>query len=56
MLVGAVLALVPFPLANLPFYGALAWVGLRLLRTRDVAPSGHGRSKKAGRRNKKPRR
>ena len=56
LLVGAVLALVPFPLANLPFYGALAWVGLRLLRTRDVAPSGRGRSKKAGRRNKKPRR
>src|SRR4028118_536004 len=38
LLVGAVLALVPFPLANLPFYAALAWVGLRLLRTRDVAP------------------
>ena len=56
LLVGAVLALVPFPLANLPFYGALAWVGLRLLRTRDVAPRDRGRSKKAGRRNKKPRR
>jgi hypothetical protein len=56
LLVGAVLALVPFPLANLPFYGALAWVGLRLLRTRDVAPRGRGRSKKAGRQNKKPRR
>jgi hypothetical protein len=56
LLVGAVLALVPFPLANLPFYAALAWVGLRLLGTRDVAPSGRSRSKKAGRRNKKPRR
>ena len=56
LLVGAVLALVPFPLANLPFYGALAWVGLRLPRTSDVAPSGRSRSKKAGRRSKKPRR
>ena len=56
LLVGAVLALVPFPLANLPFYGALAWVGLRLLGTREVAPSGRSRSKKADRRNKKPRR
>jgi hypothetical protein len=56
LLVGAVLALVPFPLANLPFYGALAWLGLHLLRARYVAPSGRGGSKKAGRRNKKPRR
>jgi hypothetical protein len=50
LLVGAVLALVPFPLANLPFYGALARVGLHLMRARGVAPS-HGR-----RRNKKTRR
>ncbi len=56
LLVGAVLALVPFPLANLPFYGALAWVGLRLLGTREVAPSGRQRSKKPRRGNKKPRR
>ena len=56
LLVGAALALVPFPLANLPFYAALAWVGLHLPRTRDVAPSGRSRSKKAVRRNKKPRR
>jgi len=57
LLVGAVLALVPFPLANLPFYAALAWVGLYLLRTRDVAPAGRrGSKKKTRRRNKKPRR
>ena len=56
LLFGAVLALVPFPLANLPFYGALAWVGLHLLRTRVAAPpSGRSRSKKAGRPGKKPR-
>ena len=57
LLVGAVLALVPFPLANLPFYGALAWVGLHLLGTTcEVAPSGRRRSKKPRRRSKKPRR
>ena len=57
LLVGAVLALVPFPLANLPFYGALAWVGLRLLRTRDAAPRGaRSGSKYPRRRRKKPRR
>jgi uncharacterized membrane protein (DUF485 family) len=56
LLVGAVLALVPFPLANLPFYGALAWVGLHLLRTREVAPSGRQQSKRPRRRSKKPRR
>ena len=58
LLVGAVLALVPFPLANLPFYGALAWAGLRLrlLRTRDDAPSGRRGSKKKPRRRKRPRR
>jgi len=50
LLVGAVLALVPFPLANLPFYGALARVGLHLMRARGAAP-GRGR-----RRNKKTRR
>ncbi len=50
LLVGAVLALVPFPLANLPFYGALARVGLHLMRARGVASS-YGR-----RRNKKTRR
>jgi uncharacterized membrane protein (DUF485 family) len=56
LLVGAVLALVPFPLANLPFYAALAWTGLRLLRTRDLAPAGLRGSKKPRRRRKKPRR
>ena len=56
LLVGAVLALVPFPLANLPFYGALGWVGLHLLRTREVTPNDRSRSKKAERRSKKPRR
>ncbi len=56
LLVGALLALVPFPLANLPFYGALAWVGLHLLRARYVAPGGHRRSNKPRRGNKKSRR
>ena len=37
LLVGAALALVPFPLANLPFYGALAWAGLHLLGAREAA-------------------
>jgi hypothetical protein len=50
LLVGAVLALVPFPLANLPFYGALGLVGRYLMRVREGAPR-HGR-----RRGKKPRR
>ena len=57
LLIGAVLALVPFPLANLPFYAALALVGLHLLRTRDAAPrDGRRRSNKPRRGNKKPRR
>ena len=57
LLVGAVLALVPFPLANLPFYAALALVGLHLSRMRDAAPrSGRRRSNKPRRGNKKPRR
>ena len=57
LLVGAVLALIPFPLANLPFYGALAWAGLHLLRVRYVAPAGRrGSKKKPHRRSKKPRR
>jgi len=46
LLVGALLALVPVPLANLPFYAALVWVGLYLLRVRDdVVPRGRRRSK-----------
>jgi hypothetical protein len=41
LLVGALVALVPVPLANLPFYAALVWVGLYLLRVRDdVVPRG----------------
>jgi hypothetical protein len=43
--VGVVLALIPFPLANLPFYAALVWVGLYLRRVRDAAPSGRRTSK-----------
>ena len=50
LLIGAVLALVPFPLTNLPFYGALGLVGRYLMRVREGAPR-HGR-----RRSKKPRR
>src|ERR671917_1482253 len=57
LLVGAALALVPFPLANLPFYAALAWAGLHLLRARHEAPAGpRGNKKKPRRRSKKPRR
>lgn len=55
LLAGAVVAVVPFPLANLPFYAALAWVGAHLLRVRDAAPGASRRSKKP-RRRKKPRR
>ena len=44
LLVAAFVALVPFPLANLPFYAAVAWIGLDLLRTRAV-PSRGRRSK-----------
>ncbi len=41
LLVGALVALVPVPLANLLFYAALVWVGLYLLRVRDdVVPRG----------------
>jgi hypothetical protein len=35
LLVGALVALVPAPLANLPFEATLAWLGLLLLKTRD---------------------
>ncbi len=44
LLVATFLALVPFPLANLPFYAAIAWIGLNLLRRRAV--STHGRRSK----------
>jgi uncharacterized membrane protein (DUF485 family) len=50
LLVGAVLALVPFPLANIPFYGALGLVGRYLMRVREVAP------RRRRRRSNKPRR
>jgi hypothetical protein len=35
LLVGALVALVPVPLANLPFEATLAWLGLVLLKTRE---------------------
>ena len=44
LLVGAVVALVPIPLANLPFEAVLAWLGLFLLKTRDY-PARRRRSK-----------
>ncbi len=60
LLVGAALALVPFPLANLPFYGALAWAGLHLLKAREAAPESRRKSKSSRRgkphRRGKPRR
>ncbi len=37
LLVGALVGLVPVPLANLPFEAALAWLGLFLLMTREDA-------------------
>jgi hypothetical protein len=45
LLVTMLLAVVPVPLANLPFHAALVWVGLHLRRVRDVAPRGRRRSK-----------
>ena len=54
LLVGAALALVPLPLANLLFYAALAWAGLHLLRAREAAPEGRRKSKPS--RGGKPRR
>jgi hypothetical protein len=47
LLVGAVVGLVPIPLANLPFEAALAWLGLVLLKTRDYPAS--RRRNKSGR-------
>jgi len=44
LLVGAVVALVPFPLAKLPFYAAVGWVGLHLPRAREVAHTARSRS------------
>jgi hypothetical protein len=35
LLLGAVVALVPMPLANLPFEATLGWLGLVLLKTRE---------------------
>ena len=49
LLVGAVVALVPFPLAKLPFYAAVGWKGLRLLREREPTAVGW-RSRSEGRR------
>jgi hypothetical protein len=40
LLVATILALVPFPLANLPFYAAVAWIGLDLLGKRAVSSRG----------------
>lgn len=45
LLFATVVALVPIPLINLPFGAALAWLGLDLLRVRDVAPRGRRRNK-----------
>jgi hypothetical protein len=45
LLVTVLLALVPFPLAHLPFSASLAWAGLHLRRVRDVAPRGRHGSK-----------
>jgi hypothetical protein len=39
LLVSTLLALVPVPLANLPFEATLAWLGLVLLKTRDERSS-----------------
>jgi hypothetical protein len=45
LLVGVLFALIPFPLAHLPFYVAVAWVGLHLLGVREGASGGRRRSK-----------
>jgi hypothetical protein len=39
LLLGALVALVPIPLASLPFEATLAWLGLVLLKTRDERSS-----------------
>src|ERR671917_157363 len=49
LLVGAALALVPLPLANLLFYAALAWAGLHLLRAREAAAPEDRRKSKSSR-------
>lgn len=41
LLVGALVGLVPVPLANLPFEATLAWLGLVLLKTRDYGSRYH---------------
>jgi hypothetical protein len=38
LLIGAVVALAPLPLDNLPFDAALAWLGLALLKEREAPP------------------
>jgi hypothetical protein len=38
LLIGAVVALAPLPLDNLPFDAALAWLGLALLKERETPP------------------
>jgi len=49
LLIGAVVAVVPFPLAKILFYAAVGWKGLRLLRARDIATIG-SRSRSEARR------
>ena len=45
LLAATLLALIPLPLANLPFYAAVTWLGLHLLRVREETPRGRSRSK-----------
>ena len=46
LLAATLLALIAIPLANLPFYAAVALVGLYLLGVREEAPRGRRRSNK----------
>ena len=45
LLAATLLALIPIPLTNLPFYAAVALAGLHLLSVREEAPRGRRRNK-----------
>jgi hypothetical protein len=52
LLIGAVVALVPIPLAKLPFYTAVGWVGLHLSRASVAADTARSRTGRPGARSR----
>jgi hypothetical protein len=46
LLIGAVVALLPIPLANLPFEATLGWLGFVLLKTREASRRRRGGKKR----------